>query len=491
MDPMTTAVTAKKKSKCVTSKSEVNSWCGVDFSGQGIRNISELLFDMSGLREIYFSNNCIKTIPSAIVDLPGLEVLDLTNNRIKSIPGFLAKMINLRCLMLGQNLISACPMELGFMYHLDELCLDDNPLVEPFSSVYASAGGIGVVRFCRENNAYDRPIDRAWIDVSPMDGELVSVASYNVLTQKTTTSGMYAYVPGWALEWDYRKSLLVAEIQKVSADILCIQEMENRPYRLFFREKLLQVCNYDSVYVPKTGLLGDTDPTTADGCAVFWKKHRFSLIDHRSVEFTQLALSDERFREREDIINRNVDKNNIAVIAVLEKFTGGQLIVVNSHLYWNPECPDVKLFQAVILCEEVKKFKEKYPGAGIILAGDYNSTRASSVYELLTLGRIFPFSPDFLAYNYAPLTTKGYSHNLKLRDSLKDSDIEFTNYTPHFKDVLDYIFYNDNLVLTSYLSAIDPDYTEKTVGFPTIHMPSDHILIGARFVMRNKKKKGV
>ncbi|KAG0438721.1 putative glucose-repressible alcohol dehydrogenase transcriptional effector like protein [Dictyocoela muelleri] len=485
---MTTLTTLKKKNKYEISKSGINSWSGIDFSNQGIKNISEMLFDFVYLKELYLTNNNLQTIPPEIVQLRNLEVLDISSNMIKNIPNFLGKMNSLRYLVLNQNLISSCPMELGFLYKLEEFYLDGNPLVEPFSSIYATKGGIAVIIFCKENYMYDKPIDQTWIDLNNNNGELVSIASYNILTQRSTSSEIYNYVPSWALEWDYRKNLIVNEIRKISADILCIQEMENKTFKLFFKEKLQQICNYDVIFYPKNNGISDSDLNMADGCAIFWKKHRFTLIEHKCVEFSQIGLNDERFKECEDIINRNIDKNNIALIVVLEKFTGGQLIIVNSHLYWNPEYPDVKLFQTIILCEEVKKIKERYPAAGILLTGDYNSTKKSSVYELLTLGRIFPFNSDFLIYNYAPLTTKGYLHNLKLKDSFKDTDIEFTNYTPTFKDILDYIFYNDNLILASYLSPIDPDYVKRTIGFPTIHLPSDHILIGARFIMKNKKK---
>ncbi len=47
--------------------------------------------------------------------------------------------------------------------------------------------------------------------------------SYNVLCDKYATRQMYGYCPTWALDWDYRKSALLKEIQDASADIIALQ----------------------------------------------------------------------------------------------------------------------------------------------------------------------------------------------------------------------------------------------------------------------------
>ena len=51
----------------------------------------------------------------------------------------------------------------------------------------------------------------------------VTVMSYNVLCDKYATRQMYGYCPTWALNWDYRKGILLKEIIDSSADIIALQ----------------------------------------------------------------------------------------------------------------------------------------------------------------------------------------------------------------------------------------------------------------------------
>jgi CCR4-NOT transcription complex subunit 6 len=46
---------------------------------------------------------------------------------------------------------------------------------------------------------------------------------YNILCEKYATPQQYGYTPTWALEWDYRKDLLLQEMLNYSADIICLQ----------------------------------------------------------------------------------------------------------------------------------------------------------------------------------------------------------------------------------------------------------------------------
>jgi CCR4-NOT transcription complex subunit 6 len=104
--------------------------------------------------------------------------------------------------------------------------------------------------------------------------------------------------------------------------------------------------------------------------------------------------------------------------------------------------------------------------------------------------KYIPFNDDFFSlFNYQPFSSAGFEHGVGLKDAYKDQDVEYTNYTPMFKGVIDYIFYNDKMSLCSVLSCIDDGYSSRIVGLPSVHLPSDHILIGARFVLKGGKSK--
>lgn len=46
---------------------------------------------------------------------------------------------------------------------------------------------------------------------------------YNILCEKYATTQLYGYTPVWALEWDYRKELIMSEVLSYNADIVCLQ----------------------------------------------------------------------------------------------------------------------------------------------------------------------------------------------------------------------------------------------------------------------------
>ena len=50
-----------------------------------------------------------------------------------------------------------------------------------------------------------------------------SVMCYNVLCDKYCTHQIYGYCPSWALNWEYRKSVIFKELLHYGADILSLQ----------------------------------------------------------------------------------------------------------------------------------------------------------------------------------------------------------------------------------------------------------------------------
>jgi CCR4-NOT transcription complex subunit 6 len=61
--------------------------------------------------------------------------------------------------------------------------------------------------------------------------------------------------------------------------------------------------------------------------------------------------------------------------------------VANTHIFWDPEYADVKLWQTWILLQELEKLV-LHRNLPLLLCGDFNSTTDSSVYELLANERV-------------------------------------------------------------------------------------------------------
>jgi CCR4-NOT transcription complex subunit 6 len=236
-------------------------------------------------------------------------------------------------------------------------------------------------------------------------------------------------------------------------------------------------------------------------------------------------------KNQADIYNRVMPRDDIAVVTFFEnRLTGSRVIVVNTHIFWNPAYADVKLIQIAILMEYISKLTDKYlrwstskdkrnSAVGdennetetypdsveyttaaqlpFVLCTDLNSTPDSSVYELLSTGRVEPDHPELGNYQYGHFTRDGIQHPFSLRSvySLLDGTpdaLTFTNYTPGFIGMIDHIWYSTHaLEVTALLGPVDSEYMKRVPGFPNYHFPSDHISLLAEFAIKARKEKKV
>lgn len=472
---------------------------GLEMSMQGLRMISERIIKWENLTSLCLSYNSISEIPKEIAKLTGLTVLDLSHNRIKKIPKEIGKLFNLKDLRLSSNLLSSVPLEFGMLYQIEKLDLDDNPLIGQILAVYNTTGGTGVTRYCRDNVAMTFPYwEREWIFYT-QDGQIeqeytdtLTVATYNILCPTYASSQSFSYVPAWALQWESRKATILQEAISYGADILCIQEMDTGSYSDFFREQFKIRGDYDSVFYQKSRArtMVEGEKRLVDGCAIFWKASFFQLVEQRCIYLSQL-FPQKTISDHEHIANRFLSRDNIGLAVVLEREGGRYTVVVNTHMHWDPEYPDVKTLQGIMLLKEVDLIMQRYPSAELVVCGDFNSLPSSSLYEMYLNGHLKANCKDLLGLPYEPYSSKGYSHSLGLSDSYAFVNIGFTNYTPGFSGVIDYIWYNSRLKPICSLGPIDEEYLSKIVGLPTHHYPSDHLILVTQFKCRGEWKNNM
>jgi CCR4-NOT transcription complex subunit 6 len=239
---------------------------------------------------------------------------------------------------------------------------------------------------------------------------------------------------------------------------------------------------------------------------------RYQLVENHLIEFNSIAMQRQDFKKTDDMFNRVLGKDHIAVVCLLEDLvTGTRIIVSNTHLHW--DVADVKLVQTALLMEELEKIANgfaKYPprppdtpsatdeepvlnrppppiytdGTKIplMVCGDYNSMPSSGVYDFLASGTLPATHPDFLSHTYGIYTSEGLRHKLGLKSAytsvgaggVPEEIMPMTNVTPGFREVIDYVWYSPgNLILNSVVGEIDKMYLEKVVGFPNAHFPSE------------------
>lgn len=373
-------------------------------------------------------------------------------------------------------------------------------------------------------------------------GEFFTVLTYNTLCKNYATPYMYGYTPSEALSWEFRKNTLLHDITAHNADIICLQEVDKENFGTFYRPQLA-AHGYKGVYWPRGRAHGmpEEEAKAVDGCATFFRDSVFILLDKHQIHFGNVAVARPDSKGQDDVYNRLWQRDNIAVVIFLEnRYTGDRVIVANTHTFWDPEYNDVKVIQVAILMEELTRLADKWSKMGplmeksrfpvansenggggggggggangspqppleqrqsaeyrtgaeipLILCGDFNSTPTSTVYDLIMNGRLAEEHPDLQDRMYGNLKRHGMRHPFHLKPAYDSRDkLAFTNYTPDYVEVIDYIWYSTNAFqVTEVLGNIDKEYLRRVPAFPNYHFPSDHIPLASEFRIKGKKTK--
>ncbi|KAI0666027.1 Endonuclease/exonuclease/phosphatase [Trametes maxima] len=517
-----------------------NTWQSLDMGGVGIKNIPNTsgLFAFTFLTNLYLNHNALHSVPAEISKLRQLELLDLSGNSLSSLPPELGMLTSLKELYVFDNQLTQLPPQLGTLHQLLTLGVEGNPLDASLKLIIQKDGTPALISYLRDSCPIPSPPpDRVWKHfvgqaereamTSDPTTETITALCYNILCERYASEKLYGYTPSWALQWEYRKELILTEIVNRNTDLVCLQEVDNAQYEEYFTKALAE-HDYEGVYWPKSRykMMSESDRRLVDGCAIFYKASKYTLVEKHLVEFSAVAMQRSDFKKTDDMFNRVLGKDHIAVVALLEnKDTGTRLIVANAHLTWDPHFRDVKLVQTALLAEEVEKMAHnfaRYPprlpptpspaAASIagstagdnngssrppplysdgykiptIICGDFNSMPDSGVYEFLSSGSIPPDHEDFMSHVYGKYTSEGLRHRLGLKSAYAGvGELPMTNFTPSFRGVLDYIWYSTaNLSVNSVLGEVDPGYIDKVVGFPNAHFPSDHLAIVSEFRVR-------
>ncbi len=215
-----------------------------------------------------------------------------------------------------------------------------------------------------------------------------------------------------------------------------------------------------------------------------------------------------------------------------------RVVIANTHIYWDPEYADVKLWQSWHLTRALErvlnnaralgpptravagsgnasgttpeKGSAPTPQAGasaesaetslpaLVLCGDFNSVPSSSVYSLLAKASVPAHHPvlraDKEAFNILPPASQ-LTHSLGLTSAYAattGSEPRFTNYTGHFRGTLDYIFHtSERLICTGVLAVEAPSILAEHGALPSVKRPSDHVPLLAEFAWPDDEEEGV
>ncbi|XP_017782437.1 PREDICTED: CCR4-NOT transcription complex subunit 6-like isoform X2 [Nicrophorus vespilloides] len=493
-------------------------WTEMEITGT-IRNLSPNLFKLTNLTALYLKNNLLLRLPSDISTLTNLRSLDITNNKLRTLPAEIGDLINLRELLLSHNNLRMLPYEMGKLFNLMVLGLQGNPLNKDIMSIYTEPNGTSkLLTFMLDNLQVTTPAppQRPWIPLTRPTRDhptcLFTVMCYNVLCDKYATRQMYSYCPSWALSWDYRKKGIMDEIRHYAADIINLQEVEMDQFYNYFLPELKNE-GYAGIYSPKSRAktMAENERKYVDGCAIFYRVSKFTLIKEHLVEFNQLAMANADGLEH--MLNRVMPKDNIGLAALLQTTEAAwenvpdnmtmpaqPVLVCTAHIHWDPEFCDVKLIQTMMLSSELRSILEESAhtlrvanenmnldasSIQLVLSGDFNSLPESGVIEFLNRGQVSQDHKDFKDFSYKSCLEKisgcdkpnEFTHSFKLASAYSADIMPYTNYTFDFKGIIDYIFYSkQTMTPLGLLGPHNADWLRdsKIAGCPHPHIYSDH-----------------
>ncbi|KMT11531.1 hypothetical protein BVRB_5g108500 [Beta vulgaris subsp. vulgaris] len=367
----------------------------------------------------------------------------------------------------------------------------------PFAAMSAEAGPL-CPKFI--------PVEQSEItSISSSEAYKFSVVSYNILAQVFVKSSYFPHSPKPCLRWKARSRAVLTVLGDLSADFLCLQELDE--YDSFYRENT-EKLGYSSIYIQRSG-------QKRDGCGIFYKHSSAEFILQENIEYNDLVKSiegetdtsvadsvvavakrnangeetqgstvkdakEERGDPNDPRVRLKRDCVGIMAAFRLKDISRHLIIIANTHIYWDPEWADVKLAQAKYLLSRLNQFKtqvaERYDCIpSVIVTGDFNSTPGDQVYNYLISGSSFS-EPTVECPDELPMP-------LCSVHACTRGEPAFTNCTPGFTGTLDYIFFSPSNCIkpVSFLQLPDADSPSVVGGLPNYQHPSDHLPIGAEF----------
>ena len=306
------------------------------------------------------------------------------------------------------------------------------------------------------------------------------VMSYNILADFNTKQQYYPYCSEKYLDIKYRAPRILAEIEQVNPDILCLQECDVKLLSEFYSPNL-EVMGYSSKYKPNSCNQNVIN-------AICFKNSKFSFENQYNIDLNEdLIIKDEAFKRFKDAIILNLTHN----------LTQKKIVIVNTQLFWNPEYEFVRYGQ---ISKILKYIERKYSKIPFILCGDLNCEPNSNI-----LRYIYGENPDLENIKYGDVEKNKKLikeiwleniHNLKLSSAyecykldriIEQPDYsrnhpEFTHLTHKFRTMLDYLIYcRESFDVTQVLEVPINDKEVIASRLPNRVYPSDHLKIAARF----------
>lgn len=260
-----------------------------------------------------------------------------------------------------------------------------------------------------------------------------------------------------ALQWDYRKALIIKEILRSGADILCLEEVDH--FEDFFKPTLAQ-HGFEGFFLPKidSPCLAFPVNNGPDGCAMFYRSEQFKLLRKKEVILKNIE---------------GVDSHQVALLAEFQKKQAVpgkacSIVVAMTHLKAKTEGKELRTAQGKHLIEEASAFSA--PGQPVVIAGDFNATTKEGVYKHFSDNDSHPRLKLESSYKVAR-----FSKEEPLFTSWKFRAKGEAKYT------IDYIWYTPDTLCVEGVWEIPKEGAIGKDAMPCPVYPSDHAALCTSF----------
>ncbi|CAK4108956.1 unnamed protein product [Aphanomyces euteiches] len=280
------------------------------------------------------------------------------------------------------------------------------------------------------------------------DSEGVVFMQFNVLADGLCDlrkdKGGFILSPPESLPWTYRRSLIVAEIERFAPDVICLQELDHMDWM----QTHLSDLGYAGHFVSKPHSPCLEYSNNADGCAIFLNRAKGLHMKH---------MCSPRY-DLED----GSPSNQIALIGKIYQYDSPLFVVACTHLKATKTAEGEALRLSQV--KQLHTHMLEHGDIPMIICGDFNA-EPQDVDEVPALA-----IPEMLQCGwksaYAVAGSEPAYTTWKIRPGVES------------RHVIDYIFYNDKLTL---LSVVDAPTEIDDCRLPSLKYPSDHIALIAKF----------
>jgi 2',5'-phosphodiesterase len=183
-------------------------------------------------------------------------------------------------------------------------------------------------------------------------------------------------------------SYLLKELLGYNADIMCLQEVDNKIFDGDLNPIFSQ-NEYEGAFSVKGGVV-------TEGLACFWNSDKFEKLNDSRMVLAEAVLDDDSFTDILGALNINEAlKENflrrttaLQTVILKSKNHSEGLIIGNTHLFFKPDADHIRLLQTAMIVRQLEKIKtsaEKNFGLAfsVLLCGDFNSTPPFGVLEFM------------------------------------------------------------------------------------------------------------